>query len=315
MAPMWNRLGAAVLASLLFVPVLEAQTRQVAITIDDLPMVSVAGNEIGTAERVTRDLVAALVRHKVPSIGFVNERKLQTNGKVDPRRVALLQRWLDAGQDLGNHTYSHPDLHATPIADFEREVLEGEKVTRELLRAAGRTLRFFRHPFLHTGRDVETRARLEAFLRQHGYRVAPVTIDNYEYIFAAAFDRAGLRNDGAAQQKVVTTYLEYMENVVAYYEQQSQAILGREIPQTLLLHANALNAAAFDDLARMLVRRQYAFITLDEALKDPAYTSPDRYYGAGGITWLHRWAITAGKPGKIFVGEPAVPAWIEQMAK
>lgn len=312
---MSNRLRAAVLASLLCVPALEAQTRQIAVTIDDLPTASVTGNEIGSAERITRDLVASLVRHKVPAIGFVNERKLQTNGKVDPRRVALLQRWLDAGQDLGNHTYSHPDLHTTPIADFQREVLEGETVTRELLRAAGRTPRFFRHPFLHTGRDAETRARLEAFLQQHGYRVAPVTIDNNEYIFAAAFDRAGVRNDGAAQQKVVSTYLEYMEKVVAFYEQQSQAIVGREIRQTLLLHANALNAAAFDDLARMLVRRRYTFVTLDEALKDPAYTFPDKYYGAGGITWLHRWAITAGKPAAIFAGEPTVPAWIEQMAK
>lgn len=312
---MSNRLRAAVLASLLCVPALEAQTRQIAVTIDDLPTASVTGNEIGSAERITRDLVASLVRHKVPAIGFVNERKLQTNGKVDPRRVALLQRWLDAGQDLGNHTYSHPDLHTTPIADFQREVLEGETVTRELLRAAGRTPRFFRHPFLHTGRDAETRARLEAFLQQHGYRVAPVTIDNNEYIFAAAFDRAGARNDGAAQQKVVSTYLEYMEKVVAFYEQQSQAIVGREIRQTLLLHANALNAAAFDDLARMLVRRRYTFVTLDEALKDPAYTFPDKYYGAGGITWLHRWAITAGKPAAIFAGEPTVPAWIEQMAK
>lgn len=310
MAVMPTRFGMTVLACLLVVSTAAAQTRRITVTIDDLPTVSATGNEINEAERITRELLAALVRHKVPAVGFVNERKLLTNGAQDPRRVALLQQWLDAGLDLGNHTYSHPDLHTTPIADFEREILAGEKVTRPLLRKAGKSLKYFRHPFLHTGRDAETRARLDAFLKKHGYLVAPVTVDNYDYMFARAFDRAIAAAD---KQKVATTYLEYMESMVAFYEQQSQAIAGREIAQTLLIHANALNAATFDDLARMLVKRGYAFVTLDEALKDAAYTSPDTYYGQAGMTWLHRWAITAGKRGQIFAGEPAVPDWIEKM--
>jgi peptidoglycan/xylan/chitin deacetylase (PgdA/CDA1 family) len=312
---MSTRCATLVVALLLFVSAGEAQSRRIAVTIDDLPTVSVAGNEIGEAERVTRDLVAALVRHKVPAIGFVNERKLQPGGTIHPRRVALLQQWIDAGLELGNHTFSHPDLHNTPIADFERDLLAGEKVTRELLRKAGKPLTYFRHPFLHTGRDAETRTRLDDFLRKHGYRVAPITVDNYDYIFAAAYDRARVRGDEAGRTKVAAAYLDYMQSVVAFYEQQSQAIVGREIAQTLLLHANALNAATFDDLARMLEKRGYTFVTLDEALKDPAYASPDTYYGPAGITWLHRWAMTMKKPGTIFTGEPAVPAWIEQMSK
>jgi hypothetical protein len=86
--------------------------------------------------------------------------------------------------------------------------------------------------------------------------VAPVTVDNYDYMFAAAFDRARVRGDDAGRTKVTAAYLEYMERVVAFYEQQSVAIVGRVIAQTLLLHANALNAATFDDLARMLRRRR-----------------------------------------------------------
>ena len=64
-----------------------------------------------------------------------------------------------------------------------------------------------------------------------------------------------------------------MEAVVAYYEQQSVAIVGREIAQTLLLHASALNAATFDALAAKLEARGYRFVSLGEALKDPAYGS------------------------------------------
>ena len=48
--------------------------------------------------------------------------------------------------------------------------------------------------------------------------------------------------------------------------------------------ANALNADYFDKLAQMIEKRGYKFISLDEALKDKAYTSPDAYAGPAGIT-------------------------------
>ena len=74
-------------------------------------------------------------------------------------------------------------------------------------------------------------------------------------------------------------YLEYMRSVVEYYEGQSKAIVGREIAQILLLHAHALNAVALDRLADGLKGRGYQFITLRDALEDPAYSSRDEYYG------------------------------------
>jgi peptidoglycan/xylan/chitin deacetylase (PgdA/CDA1 family) len=224
----------------------------------------------------------------------------------------LLERWLDAGLELGNHTYSHPDLHSTPLAVFTNDVLLGETVTRRLLAARGKKPAYFRHPFLHTGRSLETKRSLEKFLAEKGYRVAPVSVDNYDYMFAAAYDRAGARGDTAGRQKISAEYLEYMHAVVGYYEQQSIKIVGREIAQILLLHANALNATVFDGLAAMLKSRGYRFVSLSEALKDPAYQSRDEYIGPAGITWLHRWVLTEGDGGSILAGEPAVPVWIEK---
>jgi peptidoglycan/xylan/chitin deacetylase (PgdA/CDA1 family) len=307
----------------------DAPPREIAITIDDLPTASVLGNDLAAAERTTRDLLAALARHHVPAIGFVNETKLRTNGKLDERRVALLRQWIAGGLELGNHTFAHIDFHTTPLADYEREVLDGEKVTKGLLRASGRDIRYFRHPFLHTARSAEVRDSFDAFLKAHGYTVAPVTVDNYDYIFAAAYDRAagvpaarlgrggvdGARGEADAPQKIASAYIDYMEAVVAYYEQQSIALLGRELRQTLLMHASALNAATFDRLATMLEGRGYRFITLDRALEDPAYSMRDEYYGPGGITWLHRWALTQGKRGTFFAGEPPVPDWIERASR
>jgi peptidoglycan/xylan/chitin deacetylase (PgdA/CDA1 family) len=289
--------------------------RRIAITIDDLPTASVLGNDISLAERTTADLVNSLVRNRVPAIGFVNERKLQTNGAVDQRRVALLRQWIDAGLDLGNHTFSHPDLHTTALDVFQREVVDGEQVTRRLLAARGKQLLFFRHPFLHTGRTLEIKSTLEAFLHSHGYRVAPVTVDNYDYIFAAAYDRAHEEGGALGKQRVADAYASYMDAVLGFYEEQSVKILGREPAQILLLHASALNAATFDRLAASLRGRRYRFISLSEALEDPAYRHRDEYVGPAGMTWLHRWALTDGMKGSTFAGEPAVPRWIEDAAK
>lgn len=292
-----------------------AQARAIAVTVDDLPFTP-AELTVAEQERGTERLLDAFRRHGVPAIGFVNEGRLYDSaGALDRRRVGLLTRWLEAGLELGNHTRTHPDLHRVTLAEFTADFLAGEQVTRRLLAARQASPRFFRHPFLHTGRSLAVRDSLDSFLSAHGYRVAPVTVDNYDYQFARAYHLAEARGDSAGAARVVGTYLDYMDSVVGFWEGQSRAIVGREIPQVLLLHASALNARAFPALAERLTGRGYRFVSLAEALADSAYRLPDRYAGPAGISWLHRWAITRGTPPSVFRGEPEVPAWVEQAAQ
>ena len=292
-----------------------ARPRTIAITIDDLPTASVLGDDITRAETITGDLLAALHRAQVPAIGFVNEGKLHTDGLIDPRRVALLQAWIDAGLELGNHTYSHIDLHRTDVETFIREVDRGDVVVRRLLAPAGRQPRYFRHPFLRTGERAATRDKVSRALAARGYLVAPVTVDNYDYVFAAAYDRARAAGNEGLAARIREAYLDYMDSMVRYYEDQAVTISGRDISQTLLMHASALNAATVEELIRRLRGRGYRFVSLDEALKDTVYASRDAYFGAGGISWLHRWAMTQGLARSTFRGEPEVPAWVQRASE
>jgi peptidoglycan/xylan/chitin deacetylase (PgdA/CDA1 family) len=281
--------------------------RSIAVTFDDLPV----GGRVPRAERaeVFRSLVSAIGPLRLPAIGFVNERQLYVDGALDSSEVGLLHAWLDAGLDLGNHSFSHPDLHRVALAAFTEDVLKGEAVTRALLAERGRKPQFFRHPFLHTGRSIPIRDSLNAFLAKHGYRVAPVTHDNAEWIFALAYERATARRDGAAAARVAGAYVPYMEGKLEYWERQSMRLFDREIPQVLLLHANRLNADRLAELVGMLRRRGYQLIALDEALRDPAFDSPDGYSGPAGISWLHRWALTRGR-GQILPDEPTAPEFV-----
>ena len=283
-------------------------TRTVALTVDDLPVGR--GHRLPWMQRVTRDLLAQIDTAGVPAIGFVNEGKLAVDGEVEAR-TALLQAWVDAGHDLGNHTYSHRSLFDTPLDTVQADVLRGQRVTDRLLAARGDAVRYFRHPYLNTGPDGATRDAFAAWLGTQGLIVAPVTHDNAEYVYALAYDRALEAGDAALQGRIADAYVAYMDTTAAYFEALSRDLFGREPAQVLLVHANALNADHLTDLVAMYRRRGYRFVTLGEALADPAYASEDGYAGRAGVSWLQRWALTRGMR---LTPEPVVDAWVEDAA-
>ncbi len=292
-------------------PVAGGESRIVAITDDDLPANSTR-QDVETHRSITHGILAALEAANAPAIGFVNQVKIEEEERVVGERLALLEEWFSRGHELGNHSYSHPSLYTTPLADYEADVLRGERALRPLLAGFESEPRYFRHPFLNTGPTVEIRDAFVEFLRLHRYRVAPVTIDSDEWIYARAYDVALDDGDRELSKRLVAGYLEYMADVFTYYEAQSEALLGRPIRHILLAHANRLNAEAGDELLAALAERGYRFVTLDEALEDPAYALPDEYAGRGGIAWLHRWASTAGG---FFAPEPAAPDWVRNAAR
>jgi peptidoglycan/xylan/chitin deacetylase (PgdA/CDA1 family) len=305
------RIGCCALALVLLVGSADGGQghRLVAITFDDLPATADAAHDINGLTSLTRNLLAALRKHDVPAVGFVNEGKLFGGSTADVEaRSRLLEMWRDAGLELGNHTYSHRDLNRTPLEEFQADVMRGEVVTRRLMEARGRRPRYFRHPFLRVGEELAKRRTFESFLARHGYVVAPVTVDNDEFVFASAYDIARRRGDAAAAARIADDYLRYMAEVFSYFEGISRRVTGREIAQVLLLHANALNAEHFDRVARMLANRGYRFVSLEEALRDPAYRLPDDFVGAPGNSWFNHWEVTAGRAA---VPTPAPPAWVK----
>src|SRR5215470_13375164 len=242
--------------------------RQIAITIDDLPAAASSSMTGAAIVEMTAKLVAVLKQEIIPAVGFVNERKLYYKwGEVD-ERIGALNQWLDAGFELGNHTFGHTSLNQMGLKEFEESVIQGESVTRLLMAQHGKKLRYFRHPYLDTGRDLQTRREAEAFLVARGYRIAPVTLDAWDWNFSGVYDDAKKRGDSGLQREVVTSYLSYHAAVFDYYEKLSKSLLGYEPRQILLLHANNLEAEHLGELLSLLRQRGYRFITLEEALYD-----------------------------------------------
>ena len=286
----------------------QKRERTVAVTIDDLPVVSTRRDRKNRQE-ITRKLLSHIRKAKVPAIGFVNENKLYADGVLDEKQVDLLRMWVNAGLELGNHTYSHRSLNTIGLNDYQGDVLKGEAITRELLARKKKKPRYFRHPFLQTGRSLEIKSQFDAFLQKHGYTIAPISFDNADYIFSRAYDNAFDGKDADLMRRVGEAYVPYMEAKLEYWERQSVKLFGREISQTLLIHANFINSDYFDELAAMFKKRGYRFVTLEQALRDEAYRLPDTYVGPGGISWLHRWAREKGR-AYIVADEPKVPDFV-----
>ena len=293
--------------------------RRIAVTIDDLPWARL--DEITPPDLQARHerLIAALKQAVVPGVGFVNENKLEVDGKVDPQRLAMLEDWLDAGYELGNHTYSHADINEVGVDAFEKEILDGERQLRPLLAERGQVPRWFRHPYLRAGRTAEEKAKVASFLQAHGYRIAPVTVDNGEWVWAFAYANVmNAQPDSPEREDLLSRlrlgYVPYMLNKLDYYEAQSIQLLGYALPQVWLMHANELNADCFVTLVEATRRRGYRFVSLKEALRDPAYSHADGYEGRYGPSWLHRWAMAEKKPKEFYAGEPVVPKWVMDLA-
>lgn len=282
-----------------------AQGKEIAVTIDDLPL---NGPRVGQERlRVMTDrLLAGINRHRVPAVGFVNESLLYVPGETDAM-IAVLKAWADAGVELGNHTFAHLRFTDVPLAEYQDDVVRGETLTRMLTRQKGGRVRYFRHPFLRMGATREVEQSFENFLAARGYRVAPVTVDTLDWMFLSAYAKARSQGDAEMLKRVSDEYLKYVGLKLDFCEKVSAELFGRPLRHILLLHANELNADNFEPLLKVFEDRGYRFITLERALEDPAYQFPERYTATSD--WLAHWAYSRGAK----FNPPAAPEFIQKI--
>lgn len=299
--PLWQ--AASLALSLVLAPSLFAQGKEIVITIDDVPRGGDlrAGRDLASVKEMTTRLLRPL--RGLPVVGYVNAGRLPELGEEGLQEI--LRMWVKNGNDLGNHTNTHPSLNNTPLKAYLADIEAGEPA---ITKALGHKSKSFRHPFLQAGKDIDTKLGLQAFLHREGYKLAPVTIDNSDYLFAFVYAQA-LQDDPELAKRVKEAYVPYLESVLVFFEERTLEVVGRPIPQILLLHANQLNAEMMPQVLAMLRKRGYRIVSLERALRDPAYQMPEEYVGPGGFSWIHRWSMTKKLPNK---GEPEEPAWLRE---
>lgn len=309
--------GLVIILSLIIISTTSAQQeKEMCITVDDLPYITKVFKDIKTGKYITRKILSTFKKYNITALGSVNPGKLFATNKLDSAKLDILKNWLDSGMQLANHTFAHKNYNKIFFSEFKTDILEGEICLKDIMSEKNIQLKYFRHPHLFRGNTKEKADSLQYFLDSLGYIVAPVTMDNSDYIFSWAYEIALSKNNDTLAKKIGEDYVKYMSDVIDYYESQSMKLLSYNVKHILLTHANILNADYFEPLLKMYMEKGYKFISIDQALEDKCYKElKDEFYKTGGISWLHRWAYTSGKRGDFYNGEPDVPEYINELIK
>ena len=249
----------------------------IALTFDDLP----AAGRLPQGEdrtKIATTLTGELkAMHLEGTYGFVNAVKLDN----DPDAQQALRVWVDAGMNIGSHTWSHMSLTADSAEAFEHEIALNEPALAQY--AGARDWHSFRYPFLWEGDTLDKRHAVRAYLKDHGYRVAQVSLDFEDYAWNDAYVRCSAKPDNEAIAWLKQSYLDAAAEYIRLGREEEQIAFGHEIPNVMLLHATAFTTLMLPVLVDLLHKEGFRFVTLPEVENDPVYTEdPDAALKYGG---------------------------------
>jgi peptidoglycan/xylan/chitin deacetylase (PgdA/CDA1 family) len=290
MRQLGRRIGLPLLlVFLLPVPGLAEPDRKIALTFDDLPVLGPVG--YWRPREISNMILRTLKQRDISAAGFVVEERIQD----DLATFVVLEDWADAGHIVGNHTFAHVDLHQLKAREFLEHVSDGQKYLKLLARSRrGFKFRYLRFPYLHEGDNEKKKKRVAKALYRASYEIARVTIKTGDRRFNRIF--LDVENDDPVRERLKAIYLAHVGEAVDYGEAQSQAVFGRNIPHILWLHCAIATASFLKDTIQMLQERGYSFISMAEALEDPAFSTPETYAGPLGLSFIDRVAATRGLP-------------------
>ena len=266
------------IALLATTPVLAQQAAaphpEVAITFDDLP----AHGPLPAGEtrlQVIHSILDTIHREHLPPVyGFVN------GGRGDKGDDAVFQAWHDAGQPLGSHTFTHIDLDKVTPEAWEADLLKDEPTLQQF--AGKDDWHWLRYPYLHEGDTAEKHQAVQQFLKDHGYRTAEVSLDFEDYLWNAPYARCADKGKTDAVDALHDSYLAHADQYIDIFRALSRRQFGRDIRYVLLLHIGAFDAKMFPELIALLRERGFRFITLQQAMSDPAYANDPAIGMPGG---------------------------------
>ncbi|ATC25109.1 polysaccharide deacetylase [Caulobacter vibrioides] len=257
-------LFSAVLALALSGAAYAADKPVIAVTWDDLPAHSALPPGV-TRVQVAADLLKASAEAGAPAFGFINA----VQNEREPDSAPVLTMWRDAGQPLGNHTWSHQNLASLTPEQFIAEIERNEPALKALM--GPEDWRWLRYPFLSEGDTAQKRLAVRAWLAANHYKIASVTMGFGDYAYNEPYARCMAKGDQAAIAELERRFLAGAAADADRARAMSHALFGKDIPYVLLMHGGAFDARMAPRLFKLYQDKGFGFTTLAEAQKHPFY--------------------------------------------
>jgi peptidoglycan/xylan/chitin deacetylase (PgdA/CDA1 family) len=239
---------------------------EVALTFDDLPAHGPLPQGL-TRVDIIKSIIQSLQTAHAPQVyGFVNTKRQEG----DSSDSQVLQLWRDAGFPLGNHTYTHMNLDTHSVEEFEKDVLANEPTLEKY--ANGADWHWFRYPYLHEGDTTEKYRTIKNFLKEHGYKIAEVTLSFGDYAYNEPYARCVAKNDLQGIEQLKKSYMEGAADSLSLGRNLSNQLYHRDVKYIMLLHVGGFQTVMLPRLLELLQQQHFNLITLPDAAADPAYS-------------------------------------------
>jgi peptidoglycan/xylan/chitin deacetylase (PgdA/CDA1 family) len=249
----------------------------IALTGDDAPTVAQRTKgplqaDPGRMDSIRETLTRAGVAH---CVAYIVGSRCESEPVMD-----RLRRWLAAGFALGNHGFSHSNASELGPDAFLADVVRCDELLAEVGAFADGRTKWFRFPNLDRGGDVGERQAIEGGLGTMGYRIAPASVDWFDYLFDPCLATAATAGDAAREQRVVERYVSAVVGTCRYEARSLSDAAGRPVPLVAYFHFGPTTERS---LPRILERfAGVRWCTQEEAFQDPVYRGFQATLGASG---------------------------------
>ena len=271
-----------------FIFINESCAMEVAITIDDIPGNGTVPSNT-THLKIEEQVLGALEKHHIKGVyAMMNGKGIEE----DKNGWRILQNWVNRGQLLGNHTYSHADFAKISAYNYIVDIQQNELYLLKLM--ANKDFKYFRYPFLAEGNTQEKRDEVRKFLFDNQYQLAHVTVDFFEYEWNDPYVRCLNMHDKKSLKWIKRNYIQQSLNALTIAHSLSMMLFNRDIKNILIIHINAFSATMLDELLTEYEKHNVKFITLPDALSDEVYKIDSNIVRDRAYTFLNQIRLSRG---------------------
>lgn len=263
-----------------------------AITVDDPFMWKGAGFPPGyTPGSVMRQMCDAFDAHDITGVySFVSTAPTDDN----PEWLACLDEWTARGHHVAAHTHSHASLNWTHAETYIADIDRNMNVLQPWLDRA--PSRYFRYAFDMWGDEQAKTDRVQLHLARRGYVPAPISTWFYDVQFLVAYIRSIVADDEAAAAWLRQSFADTAVAALRNQAEAAHAVFGRHPAHIALIHGTPITGDAYGQVLSAYSQAGVEFISLEEAMTDPAnqIVAPvvTRYFRNSTQKWAEHAGVT-----------------------